>query len=385
MRTAIILVLSILVLTIGGVLLWRYLDTFESTDDAQVDGPMAIVGARVAGTVSAVYVYENSQVKQGQVVAELDTRDFVVAVKQAEAALAESVAQLRGAKPGVPITATSTSTAITTSGAEVLRAEAEVAVAQRDLEASTANLAQAEATNANNQAEVTRYQKLVAKEEVSREDFEARQTVAKASAAAVNSARATVAAAQKTIEQRNAVLDETRSRAEQARKNAPQQVAMQAAGVDSREAAVQAAEAALEQAKLNLEYTKLVSPVTGQVGRKAVEVGMQLQPGQQLLAVVPVEDIWITANFKETQVKRMKLNQRATIRVDAFDQDYEGYVESISPATGARFSILPPENTSGNYVKVVQRVPVRLRLKPGQDPEHRLRPGMSVTPKVWLQ
>ncbi len=385
MRTAIIVVVSIVVLTIGGLLLWRYLDTFESTDDAQVDGPMAVVGARVAGTVAAVYVNENSQVKQGQVVVDLDPRDFLVAVKQAEAALAESQAQLRGAAPGVPMTATSTQTAITTSGAEVVRADAEVAAAQRDYDASAANVSQAEATNARNQADLARYQKLVAKEEVSREDYDARLAAAKFSAAAVESARATLAAAQKAIEQRKAVVEAGRSRLEQARHNAPEQVAVQQAGVSSREAAVKAAEAALEQAKLNLEYTKLVSPVTGQVGRKAVEVGMQLQPGQQLLAVVPVEDIWITANFKETQVKRMKLNQRATIRVDAFDQEYEGYVESISPATGARFSILPPENTSGNYVKVVQRVPVRLRLKPGQDPQHRLRPGMSVTPKIWLQ
>ena len=346
---------------------------------------MTIVGARVAGTVSAVYVSENTQVKQGQVVAELDPRDFLVAIKQSEAALAESLAQLRAATPGVPITATSTRTAITTSAAEVVRAEAEVAVAQRDNDASAANLSQAEATNARAQADLARYQKLVAKEEVSREDFDAHMATAKWSAAAVDSARATVAASQKTIEQRNAVLEETRSRAEQARRNAPEQVAVQAAGVSSREAAVKAAEAALEQAKLNLEYTKLVAPVTGQVGRKAVDVGMQLQPGQQLMAVIPAEEIWITANFKETQVKRMKLNQRATIRVDAFDQEFEGYVESISPATGARFSILPPENTSGNYVKVVQRVPVRLRLKAGQDAEHRLRPGMSVVPKVYLQ
>jgi membrane fusion protein (multidrug efflux system) len=385
MRTAIIVVLLIAVLVAGGVVLWRYLNTFESTDDAQVDGPMTIVGARVAGTVSAVYVNENTQVKQGQVVAELDPRDFLVAIKQSEAALAESLAQLRAATPGVPITATSTRTAITTSAAEVVRAEAEVAVAQRDNDASAANLSQAEATNARAQADLARYQKLVAKEEVSREDFDAHVATAKGSAAAVDSGRATVAASQKTIEQRNAVLEETRSRAEQARRNAPEQVAVQAAGVSSREAAVKAAEAALEQAKLNLEYTKLVAPVTGQVGRKAVDVGMQLQPGQQLMAVIPAEEIWITANFKETQVKRMKLNQRATIRVDAFDQEFEGYVESISPATGARFSILPPENTSGNYVKVVQRVPVRLRLKAGQDAEHRLRPGMSVVPKVYLQ
>ncbi len=384
MRNAIIAIVFVAVLAIGGFFLWRYLDTFESTDDAQVDGPMTVVGARVAGTVSAVHVFENSPVQQGDIVVELDPRDFEVAVKQAEAALAEAQAQLHTASPSVPIASTTTRTTIDTSQSEVTRAEAEVAWAQRDHESSVANLAQAEAANTRAQADLERYRQLVAKEEVSREDYDGRVAAARTSAAAVESARATAGAAQKLTDQKRAVLEQARSRLEQAQRNAPEQVAVQRAGVESHEAAVKAAEAALEQAKLNLQYTKLTAPVSGQVGRKAVEVGMQLQPGQQLMSVVPKEDIWITANFKETQVRRMKLNQRATIRVDAFDQEYEGYIESISPATGARFSILPPENTSGNYVKVVQRVPVRLRLKPGQDPDHRLRPGMSVVPKVWF-
>jgi len=384
MRTTLI-VLGSVVLLVAGVFIWRYLDTFESTDDAQVDGGMTIVSPHISGTVKAVYVHDQQPVKAGDLLIELDDRDFQVAVKQAEANLADAEAQMRGATPGVPLTATTTRTNITVSESGVARADAEVAGAERDHEANLAKLREAQAANSWAQGEVARYQKLVVKEEVSREDYEQRVTAAQSAAAAVESARATAAASQKMIEQRKAGLDEARSRAEQARKNAPEQVAIQQAGVASKQAAVKSAQAALDQARLNLEYTKITAPITGQVGRKAVDVGMRLEPGQQLMAVVPVEEIWITANFKETQLRRMKEHQRATIKVDAFDSELEGEVESLSPATGARFSILPPENTSGNFVKVVQRVPVRLRLKPGQDPEHRLRRGMSVVPRVWLQ
>src|SRR5262249_11992788 len=160
----------------------------------------------------------------------------------------------------------------------------------------------------------------------------------------------------------------------QARSNAPQEVAIRRAFVGSRQASVLVAKAAVEQAKLNLDYTRIIAPVRGVVGRKAVEVGMRLQPGQQLMAVVPLEDGWVTANFKETQLRRMRPGQAARIHVDAFDKDYEGYVESLPAATGAKYSILPPENATGNYVKVVQRLPVRLRFKAGQDKEHLLRP-----------
>jgi len=378
-------IMLVLACAIGGYFVWRYLDTYESTDDAQIDGSMTSVSPRIAGTVVAVHVSENDQVKTGQLLVEMDAADAVLAVKQAEAALALAQAQVRVAEPEVPMTGVTTRTMINTTEAAAKGADAEVTATERDYEAALARLRQAEAANANAQSELARYKKLVDKEEVSRQDYEQRVDTARATTAGVENARASAAAIQKMIEMKKAGLEQTRSRVDQAQKNAPQQVAVQQATLGARRAAVDAAQAALEVAKLNLTYTKITSPVTGQIGRKAVEVGMRIEPGQLLMAVVPAEDIWITANFKETQLQRMKPGQRATVSVDALGRDYEGFVESLSPATGARFSILPPENTSGNYVKVVQRLPVRLRLKPGQDSMDRLRRGMSVVPKVWLQ
>jgi len=384
MKIAIAIIL-VLACAVGGFFVWRYMDTFESTDDAQIDGSMTSVSPRVAGTVTAVHCSENEQVKAGQLLVELDSADAELAVKQAEAALALAQAQVRVAEPEVPMTGVTTRTTINTTEAAAKGADAEVAASERDYEAAQARLRQAEAANANAQSELVRYKKLVDKEEVSREDYEQRVETAKSMAAGVENARASAAAIQKMIEMKRASLEQTRSRVAQAQTNAPQQVAIQQATVGARRAAVDAAQAALDVAKLNLTYTKIASPVTGQIGRKAVEVGMRLEPGQLLMAVVPTEDIWVTANFKETQLQRMKPGQRATIEVDALGHGFEGYVESLSPATGAKFSILPPENTSGNYVKVVQRLPVRLRLKPGQNEMDRLRRGMSVVPKVWLQ
>lgn len=384
MKIAIGVILAV-VLAIGGFFVWRYLETFESTDDAQIDGSMTTVSPRVPGTVMAVHVQENQQVKVGDLLVEMDDRDAQLAVKQAEAALALSQAQVRVAEPDVPMTSTTTRTQISTSESAAQGASAEVIAAERDHEAAQAKLRQAEAANANAQSELARYKKLVDKEEVSRQDYEQRSDAAKMAAAGVESARASAASAQKIVEMRRSSLESMRSRVAMAQSNAPQQVAVQQATLGARRAAVDAAQAALDIAKLNLTYTKISSPVTGQVGRKAVEVGMRIEPGQLLMAVVPSEDIWITANFKETQLKRMHPGQRATIEVDALGREFEGTVESLSPATGARFSILPPENTSGNYVKVVQRLPVRLRFKAGQEEMDRLRRGMSVVPKVWLQ
>ncbi|MDQ2948148.1 MAG: HlyD family secretion protein, partial [Acidobacteriota bacterium] len=232
---------------------------------------------------------------------------------------------------------------------------------------------------------LSRYKQLVAKEEVSREEFDQKVAASQMAVAMVESAREAAGASQKMIDQRKAILLQAQSRLQQARQNAPRQVAIQQANVQSQKAGEQASRAAVNEAQLNLQYTKVIAPVSGLVGRKAVEVGMRVQPGQQLMAIVPLDDVWVTANFKETQLKSVRQGLRTTIHVDALGRDFEGYVESLPAATGSRFSLLPAENATGNYVKVVQRLPVRLRFKPGQDSEHLLRPGMSVEPKIWLQ
>jgi membrane fusion protein (multidrug efflux system) len=371
-------------LAVGASFVWKYLQSYESTDDAQIDGHMNMISTRIPGTVKAVHIRENQPVTAGQLLAEIDPTDYTVAVAQAEANLAQARARVQAAHPAVPITQTTTETTIAAASSEIAGAEAAVAAAERQHQADLARVRQAEAMNAQAQADLARYRMLVAKDEVSRQEYDSRVAAATSAAAAVEGARQAADASQKLIEQQRAAVAQANSRLEQAQRTAPQQLSIERADIATEQASVKAAQAALEQARLNVAYTRIVAPVAGVVGGKALEIGMRVQPGQPLLSIVQLDNIWVTANFKETQLKRMRPGQRATIHVDAFDLDYEGYVESFPGATTAKYSLLPPENASGNFVKVVQRLPVRLRFKPGQDPEHRLRPGMSVVPKVWL-
>ncbi len=369
---------------IGGYRLWVYFESYESTDDAQVDGDIYPVTSRIAGTVKAVYVQDNDQVKQGQVLVDLDPKDFNVSLEEAKAALDESRAQVTVARPSVPITTVTTETTLSTAATDIAAAKAAVAAAQRDYESAVADVRSAEADNAKAQSDLARYKLLVAKDEISEQQFDQAQAAARAAAATVDAKRATADAAARIIEQQQAHLEESQTKQVEAQRNRPNQIAVQNATVESRQATAEREKALVDQAMLNLSYTKIVAPVDGVIGKKNAEPGQQVSPGQQLMADVPLGDIWITANFKETQLKRMRPGQRATIHVDAYDRDYQGYVESVAGASGARFSLLPPENATGNYVKVVQRIPVRIRLNPGEDKEHLLRPGMSVDPKVWL-
>ena len=371
-------------LAIGGFFLYGYLDSYESTDDAQVDGHIDSVASRISGTVTNVYVEDNYTVKAGQVLVVLDPRDYQVSREQSEAALAQSQAQLTAQSPNIPITNTQNATTVSTTGLDVTSALAAVASAEAEFATALANVRQAQANHVNDVAEVARFKALVDKDEVSREQYDAKVTAAKASQATVEANQAAADSALKVIDQRKAEVAQAKAREEQARQNAPRNVAIQRATTESRKADVLGNKAAVDQALLNLQYTKITSPATGIIGKKSVEAGTRVSPGQELLAVIPLDDIWITANFKETQLRRMKEGQRVTIKVDAFERTYEGYVQSLAAATGARYSLLPPENATGNYVKVVQRVPVRIRLKDGENNDHRLRPGLSVEPKVWL-
>jgi membrane fusion protein (multidrug efflux system) len=375
----------IAILVVGAFLFWRYLSTYESTDDAQIDGPVHDISTRVTGVVQAVHVSENQSVKQGELLMELDERDYQVSLQLAEANLAQAEAQIRAEAPAVPIVNTTSQTQISVSRFSIASAEAGIAAAKRDYEAQLSRITQAEANNARAQADLQRYTILVKKDEVSHEEYDQRVAAAKAAASQVESEKSVAAAARQVVDQREAVLSQARSQLNEATENAPRQVSVQRATIDLRRAGVASARAAVEEAKLNLSYTKIFSPVAGVIGRKSVEVGQRVQPGQQLVAIVPLEDIWVTANFKENQLLHMRVGQRATIHVDGLDRDYDGYVDSMPPATAAKFSVLPPENASGNYVKVVQRLPVRLRLRQGADRDHRLRPGVSVVPKVWVK
>lgn len=375
----------LMVLAAGGYFLWTYLDSYESTDDAQIDGHLNPISTRISGIVKAVYVEENQRVKAGQLLVEIDPSDYQVAAERARAEVSQAQAQVQAQAPNVPLTAETTQTTAATATASVAQANAAVAGAEQEHQAAIASLRQAEANNVRAQADVARFQALVEKDEVSRQQYDQAVAAARAAAAQVDAARANVSAAEQTIGERTAEARQAQSRAREATATAPQQIAIQRANVASRNASANVARAALNQALLNLQYTKIYAPVDGIVGRKMAEVGAQVNPGQQLMSIVQTNDIWVTANYKETQLRRMRPGERATIKVDALDRSFDGYVDSIAGASGARYSLLPPENATGNYVKVVQRVPVRIRFNKGQEGLDRLRPGLSVSPKVWVK
>ncbi len=384
-RRGIILVVLVIVVLVAVGLWWR--STFsEDTDDAQVSGHLIQVSSRITGTVQKVYVDENQMVQQGAVIAELDPRDFQVAVENAQAALASAEAAAAAANVNVPITTVNTGSNLRSAGADVTGAHAQVAQAQQQFEAAHARVAQAVANNVKAQADLQRYRPLVQKDVISKQQFDAAVAAADAAQASVADAKATEQAASDGV--RVARQREMQSQALlKYAQTGPQQVAAQSARAKQALAQVKQAQAQLDQAKLNLSYTKIVAPVPGIITRKSVEVNQNVSTGQNMLTLVSLADIWVTANFKETQLRHMAAGQPVDIEVDATGKSYHGKVTQIGGATGSVLSLFPPENATGNYVKVVQRVPVRIDFTDLQheDPNHTLRPGLSVEPKVRVK
>jgi membrane fusion protein (multidrug efflux system) len=364
--------------------LWNYYDTFESTDDAQIDGDFYPVTTRVAGTVQRIYVDENASVKAGQLLAEIDPKDYELAVDEAKAALHAAETDVAAAKPNVPLTDVTTQTNVAALGSELSNARAQLAAAQRDYDSALAQVRMAEADSAKAQGDVTRYEQLVAKDEISKQQYDQSVAVAHGAAAQVDAKKASAEAAARNVEAAQAHLQEVLTRQDEAERTRPAQMELQNALVVSKQALVEVNRTRLAQAELNLSYTKILAPIDGIVGRKSVATAQQVTAGEQMMIDVPLSRLWVTANFKETQLKKMHVGQKASIHVDAYDRDFEGTVADFAGASGARFSLLPPENATGNYVKVVQRIPIRLWIKDGQDPNHLLRPGMSVDAKVFI-
>ena len=382
LRTA-LLILIPLFLVAGSILLWRYFASYESTDDAQVDVHLYPVSARVSGYVIKVNVTDNQYVQQGAVLVEIDPRDYQVALDKARADLANAEATARSLNISVPITSVSTSSQLTFSASDVENANAGIIAAEKQLAAADAQVEEAQANDLKAQDDLTRYKRLVAHQNVSQQIYDQALAAAKAGTAMVAAARANEAAAQQAVQQAKSRFSQAEAN-QRAAQTGPQQVASTQARALAAVAGVQQKRAALEQAELNLQYTKIVAPVSGEVNKNVV-VGLNVQPGQQLLTIVPLGEVWITANFKETQLKRMKPGQKAEVEVDSNSRTYKAHVDSIAGATGPLFSVLPPENATGNYVKIVQRVPVKIVLDPGENRDHQLRPGMSVEPKVYLR
>lgn len=365
----VVLVLVIIAVVAAGAYVWHYYSIRESTDDAQIDGHIVPVSARVGGTVIDVEVQDNQQVAKGAVLVKLDPQDYEVALSRARADLANAQSAALGARTGVPITSTTTTSGLSS-------AQAGLNAAKRQADAARARVREAEANFNRVAADLKRAQMLIAKDEISQQQYDAAVATERSAAASVDAAHAGVAAAEAQIAQAEAAVRSSQT--------GPQQIAVTRSRAAEADASVKRAEASVRQAELNLQYTVVRAPYDGVVSKRSVEPGQVVTQGQPLFALVNLDDIYTTANFKETQLRQMCPGQSAIIHVDAYDRDYKGHVDSLSGATGARFSLLPPENATGNYVKVVQRLPVKILFEKGEDPNHQLRPGLSVLPTVMV-
>jgi len=385
-RARLIVAAAVVAVLAAAVLVYRHFAQWESTDDAQIDGYIYPVSSRVTGYVTRVLVDENQPVEAGTVLAQLDPKDFEVAIANARATLANDQASAAALQMNVPITSVNTSSQLTSAQADRRNVEAGLLAAQRASEAAQASLRQAEANDLKAQDDVTRYAPLAAKDEIPQQQYTQALNSQKATAAGVEAARAAAAGAEQAVSQARARLEQAQAELQYA-ETKPQQESVQRSRAEAAEAESERAAAVLQQAQLNLQYATIVAPISGIVGQRSVQPGQNVTPGQQLMTIVPLDsdNIWVTANFKETQLTDVRPGQAVRVYVDTYGTTYDGRVLSIAGASGSRYSLLPPENATGNYVKVVQRIPVKIVFEHGQDPRHLLRPGMSVEPQIRVR
>ncbi len=385
-RRPLIAAAALIVLIAGGLAARSYFGSYESTDDAQVDGHLHPVSARINGTIVRVNpdVENNHFVTAGTVLAVIDPADFQAERDRDQAEYERLKSGSLAAAKDITVISSGSNGRLEVASAAVTEAEDSLAAEKASLQVAEARLAQAEANSHRAEADRQRYEQLLAKHEISQSEYDRLATDATTTHQASIAARADIITAQRRIAQAQSRLAERKADLLAAR-SAPQQIASSQARAAAAVSEASRAKAQLTAAELNLNYTQIIAPVSGIIGRKTVEAGQRVQPGQQLLTIIPLDDIWITANFKETQLRNMQPGQRVTIYADSTGRDYRGHIDALGGATGSKFSLLPAENATGNYVKVVQRVPVRIVLEQGENADHRLRPGMSVEPKVMLR
>jgi len=384
-RRRFIIIGVVAILVVGALLWWWHSTYYEDTDDAQVDGNLVQISSRIVGHVEDVYVQQNQYVNAGDKLVEIDPSDYETALQQAEANLESAEASYEAARVNVPVIHVNTGTNLNNAGIDVASASESVTEAENQLRADEARVVQNQANYEKARLDLERYTPLVRNDVISKQQYDAAVAAAEADKAAVDESQADVVAAQDAVRVAHDRVTEAESSLDYA-KTAPQQVEIQKAKADQAAAQVDQARAALAQAKLNLEYCLISAPTAGIITTKSVQPGQNVAVGQAMMTLVSLDDIWITANFKETQLQHMRPGQPVTIHVDAYDRDYDGKVTQIGGATGSELSLFPPENATGNYVKVVQRIPVRIDLtKPEQNKDHLLRPGMSVEPKVRVK
>jgi membrane fusion protein, multidrug efflux system len=385
-RKQILLALALLIAGATGLSWWRYAGHFETTDDAQVDGHFAQLSSRVSGTVLYVnpLVENDRYVSAGTVLVRLDPRDYQADLDHAHAILDTRQAEADSASLQVPITQAAAISRLHVAEAEKKAAVESVAEAEAVLETAHKRVQQDTSLAEHAERDRVRYAALVEKHEISRSFYDARETEAKTAADALAADQAAEVAAERRVAESQRIVAQRQAEIDAAQ-TAPQQISDARARSNSAIGALEQARADRRTAELNLGYTTIYAPVSGIIGHKTVEIGNRLQPGQTLLTIVPVDDIWITANFKETQLRRMHPGEPAAIHVDSLGRTYSGSIENMAGASGPLFSLFPPENATGNYVKIVQRFPTRIHIDPGQDREHQLRPGMSVEAKVRIR
>jgi membrane fusion protein, multidrug efflux system len=387
-RKKIMLASAAALLVAGAAYFIRNAFLYEDTDDAQVDGHVMPLSARIRGQVLKVNFVEGQLVHADDVLVIIDPEDFQVAVDQAQAGLEDAKAAAASSHWNVPITSVTVRSNLDSAETAVANAEAALKAAEHNYESAKAALVQAEANAVKSDADLERYKQLVAKEDISRQLYDQAVAAATGNRAAVTSAQATVQAAEQGVRQSEGKLVQAKADLRTAQ-TAPQQVSLTVARANAADAQVQQRKAELAQAQLNFSYTIIRSPVTGIIGKKIVEVGQNVSIGQEMLEVVPLDDIWVTANFKETQLEHMRAGQPVKVKVDAYGRTWSGHVTNMGGGTGSVFSLLPPENATGNYVKVVQRVPVRIDFDrvEGADfnAEGLLKPGLSVEPDVSVR
>jgi len=379
--------------------LFLYYHNRESTDDAQVDGHITPIASKIYGRVGAVLIDDNQAVKAGQILVRIDPRDYQAAVDQARAALALAESDARSAGVDVPRTRENVESGTSSADAQLAAAEADLQRAQvtydqartADLGWAQANIDKSRANAELGQADLERYRPLMEKGEISKQQFDAAKANADATASALKADQEKLAQTERSVEITKAQLQAAQARVNQAKAGVAaahadiRQISMRTADAQGKIAKVQQARAALEAAELNLSYTEIVAPVDGVATHKQVEPGQIVQQGQGLLVVVPLHNVWVTANFKETQLRKMKAGQKVDVHVDTYGKSFPGHVDSIAGATGAVLSLLPPENATGNYVKIVQRIPVKIVLDPIPQEKAILRPGMNVDATVITQ
>ncbi len=384
-----ILFAVVLIALLLGILFWLHSRQWVDTDDAQVDGHIYNVNARVGGQVVKVLADDGQFVHAGDVLVQIDPKDYQVALQKAQADYDDAVATAHAASLNVPITTVGSTTQISSADADVLNAQAGVSAAQQQADAAKAQLVEAQANARKLNADVERYRSLLTKKEIAEQQFDQVAVSAESANATVVAREASVRAATEQIRQAESRVAFAKANLANAQVT-PKQIGVTRAKAESAQAQAEQKQAALEQAKLNLQYATIVAPVDGVVGRRAVQTGQNVQPGTDLFAIVPRRDVWVTANFKETQLERMRPGQEVEIKIDTYGgHKWKGHVSAIGGATGSRYSLLPPENATGNYVKVVQRIPVRIdfddRDKQDFNKDGLLRPGMSVTPDVKVR